>query len=169
MIAKLERRLGQASKNSSRPPSTDPPGSSSTRPAPTDKPAGHKPGGQPGHRATTRKLLASERSLTSRTTGQPSVGRSSGPSPSHRGAPGGARDDRTPASQPELPAMRNGDPCTPARVTVQRVYAEPIMLRPEQTRFRRGGARDRACRSGCHAAQQRCTRPRCAPADGVSP
>jgi transposase len=55
-VATLEARLGQTSVNSSRPPSSDPPG---TRSASEPPPRGRRPGGQPGHRGTFR-LLAPE-------------------------------------------------------------------------------------------------------------
>jgi transposase len=45
-IRELERRLGQNSRNSSRPPSSDPPW---TPPAPAQKRSGRRPGGQRGH------------------------------------------------------------------------------------------------------------------------
>jgi transposase len=56
-IEELERRLAQNSRNSSKPPSSDPPGLK--RPAkPTSK---RKPGGQPGHKGNRRELLPPER------------------------------------------------------------------------------------------------------------
>lgn len=55
-VAELERRLRQNSTNSSRPPSSDPPGTK--RP---DKPkSGRKPGGQPGHERHERPLVPPE-------------------------------------------------------------------------------------------------------------
>ncbi|MDB4951625.1 MAG: Mobile element protein [Gemmatimonadetes bacterium] len=56
-IRELEARLGQNSQNSSRPPSSDPPGVKRRK----KKPTGRKPGGQPGHRGHHRKLLEPER------------------------------------------------------------------------------------------------------------
>jgi transposase len=56
-IRGLEARLGLNSTNSSKPPSSDPPGV--TRPA--KKPTGKKRGGQRGHRGHHRSLLAPER------------------------------------------------------------------------------------------------------------
>lgn len=56
-IAKLEERLNQSSRNSHRPPSSDPPGAP---PKPKKPPTGRKRGGQPGHEGTTRELLAVE-------------------------------------------------------------------------------------------------------------
>ena len=55
-VADLEARLGQNSSNSSRPPSSDPPG---TRPLPPPRGA-RRPGGQPGHRGHFRALLPVE-------------------------------------------------------------------------------------------------------------
>src|SRR6266540_2240290 len=56
-VEALQARLGQNSTNSSRPPSTDPPG---RHPPPT--PHGtRRPGGQPGHRGHFRALLPPER------------------------------------------------------------------------------------------------------------
>jgi transposase len=55
-IGELEARLGQNSTNSSRPPSSDPPGT--TRPKRT--PRGGKRGGQKGHRGHHRSLLPEE-------------------------------------------------------------------------------------------------------------
>jgi transposase len=51
-IGELEARVDQNSKNSSRPPSTDP--SSFKRPQKPPSPGGRKPGGQPGHRGHHR-------------------------------------------------------------------------------------------------------------------
>ena len=53
-IVELESRLNQDSSNSSRPPSSDPPG---RRPYPPRKPSGRKRGGQPGHRRNDRIRL----------------------------------------------------------------------------------------------------------------
>jgi transposase len=56
-VAELEARLGQNSTNSSKPPSSDPPGTKRTvRP-----PKGRRPGGQPGHEHHERQLLPPER------------------------------------------------------------------------------------------------------------
>jgi len=52
-IAALEARLGQTSQTSSRPPSTDPPGTV----RPRRRPSGRRPGGQPGHPGHSRPLL----------------------------------------------------------------------------------------------------------------
>ncbi len=57
-IRELERRLGLNSTNSSRPPSSDPPG---LKRRPKRKPSGKKPGAQPGHEAHQRELLPPER------------------------------------------------------------------------------------------------------------
>ncbi|MCI0674016.1 MAG: IS66 family transposase [Myxococcaceae bacterium] len=56
-IAELERQLGQNSSNSSKLPSSDGPGVQ----RPPKKPTGRKPGGQPGHKGTTRVLVGPER------------------------------------------------------------------------------------------------------------
>jgi transposase len=56
-VRELEARLAQNSTNSSKPPSSDPPGV--VRPA--KKPKGKKRGGQPGHRGHHRALLPAER------------------------------------------------------------------------------------------------------------
>jgi transposase len=53
-ITQLERRLGRTSRNSSQPPSADPPGSPPRR---GKDPSGRKPGGQPGHEGKGRELL----------------------------------------------------------------------------------------------------------------
>src|SRR5215218_3507560 len=53
-IAELRERLGQNSSNSSKPPSSDPPG---YKPSPRHEPKGRKCGGQPGHQGSTRRLL----------------------------------------------------------------------------------------------------------------
>lgn len=56
-VAELEARLNQNSSNSSRPPSSDPPGTSrSAKPTTT----GRRPGGQPGHKQSKRELLPPE-------------------------------------------------------------------------------------------------------------
>jgi hypothetical protein len=52
-IAQLERRLGRGSRNSSPPPSQDPPGA----PPRGKDPSRRKPGGQPGHEGKRRPLL----------------------------------------------------------------------------------------------------------------
>jgi transposase len=57
-LAQLEARLQQNSSNSSRPPSSDP--VHRRKPAPKPPPSGRKPGGQPGHPGTTRRLLPAE-------------------------------------------------------------------------------------------------------------
>ena len=56
-IAELEARLRSTSRNSSKPPSSDPPGTLPRKSEPT----GRKPGGQPGHKGHKRELLPSER------------------------------------------------------------------------------------------------------------
>ncbi len=53
-LAKVEARLGMNSRNSSKPPSSDPPNVAAR---PKRKPSGRKRGGQPGHKGTTRRLL----------------------------------------------------------------------------------------------------------------
>jgi transposase len=53
-IVELERRLGRNSRNSSQPPSQDPPGTSPRR---GKGRSGRKPGGQPGHEGHGRPLL----------------------------------------------------------------------------------------------------------------
>jgi transposase len=53
-IAQLERRVGRSSRNSSRPPSQDPPGAAPKRGK--DR-SGRKPGAQPGHEGKGRGLL----------------------------------------------------------------------------------------------------------------
>jgi transposase len=53
-VAELERRLNRSSRNSSLPPSQDPP-SAPLRPG--GKPSGRKRGGQPGHEGRFRRLL----------------------------------------------------------------------------------------------------------------
>lgn len=53
-VSELEERLGQNSKNTSKPPSSDPP----WRPPPPPKTrSGRKPGGQPGHKGHQRELV----------------------------------------------------------------------------------------------------------------
>ena len=55
-VAELHRQLGQNSRNSSKPPSSDSP---FTKPAPKSlrRRSGRKPGGQPGHRGSTLALV----------------------------------------------------------------------------------------------------------------
>jgi len=55
-LAKVEARLGQNSRNSSRPPSMDRPGKMASK-MPQRLRTGRKPGGQPGHRGHHRLLL----------------------------------------------------------------------------------------------------------------
>lgn len=57
-IDELERRLHQSSRNSSLPPSSDPP---RLKLPPKQKPSGRKPGGQPGHEGSSRALLPPEK------------------------------------------------------------------------------------------------------------
>ncbi|MGB8647798.1 MAG: IS66 family transposase [Anaerolineae bacterium] len=54
-VADLEERLGQNSRNSSKPPSSDPP---NTPPHPTHTPSGRHRGAQPGHLGHQRRLKA---------------------------------------------------------------------------------------------------------------
>jgi transposase len=56
-VAELERRLGRSSRNSSLPPSQDPP---SAPPRPRRPGSGRTPGGQPGHEGKHRRLLPPE-------------------------------------------------------------------------------------------------------------
>jgi transposase len=53
-LAELEERLGQNSRNTSKPPSSDPP---SLAPPPPKTGSGRKPGGQPGHQGHQRELV----------------------------------------------------------------------------------------------------------------
>ena len=53
-VADLKARLGQTSQNSSKPPSSDPPGTA----RPPKESSGRKPGGQPGHPGAGRALAA---------------------------------------------------------------------------------------------------------------
>lgn len=55
-VSELEARLSQNSTNSSKPPSSDPPGVTRKSSAAT----GRKPGGQPGHKHHKRELIPSE-------------------------------------------------------------------------------------------------------------
>src|SRR5215211_2426099 len=55
-VVELTARLGQSSRNSSRPPSSDPPGTARPKPAPGRR----RPGGQPGHPGRFRPLLPPE-------------------------------------------------------------------------------------------------------------
>jgi transposase len=57
-VEELARRLGRNSRNSSQPPSADPPHAVSKRPR--REPSGRQPGGQPGHEGQTRVLLPVE-------------------------------------------------------------------------------------------------------------
>src|SRR5438876_3573731 len=57
-VAELERRLNRSSRNSSLPPSQDPPSAS---PRPGGKGSGRGRGGQPGHEGRHRRLLPPER------------------------------------------------------------------------------------------------------------
>ena len=56
-VAALEERLGKTSQNSSKPPSSDPPG---TPPRTSREPSGRNRGGQPGHKGTIRTLIPTE-------------------------------------------------------------------------------------------------------------
>ena len=57
-VAELEQRLNRSSRNSSLPPSADPP---SAPPRPRQAASGRERGGQPGHKGTSRLLLTLER------------------------------------------------------------------------------------------------------------
>jgi transposase len=56
-LAELVQRLGRNSRNSSQPPSADPP---QTTQQPRRDPSGRRPGGQPGHEGQTRALVPVE-------------------------------------------------------------------------------------------------------------
>ena len=56
-LAQLEARLNQTSRNSSKPPSSDPPQANRER---RKNPTGRKSGGQPGHEGHGRKLKPGE-------------------------------------------------------------------------------------------------------------
>jgi len=56
-IAELEEKLGESSRNSSKPPSSDAPSVTRTPKTPT----GRKPGGQPGHKRHQRELFAPDK------------------------------------------------------------------------------------------------------------
>lgn len=58
-LREVEARLGQNSKNSSRPPSSDPPGVARAK----KEPSGRKRGGQLGHKGHHRMLLPAERAV----------------------------------------------------------------------------------------------------------
>jgi transposase len=57
-VADLERQLNRTSRNSSLPPSQDPP---SAPPRPQKPQSGRSPGGQPGHEGKNRRLFPLER------------------------------------------------------------------------------------------------------------
>jgi transposase len=57
-VADLERQLNRTSRNSSLPPSLDPP---SSPPRPQKPQSGRRPGGQPGHEGKNRSLFPLER------------------------------------------------------------------------------------------------------------
>ncbi|MGH3996651.1 MAG: DUF6444 domain-containing protein, partial [Pseudonocardiaceae bacterium] len=57
-VGELEQRLNRSSRNSSLPPSQDPP---STPPRPRQPDSGRRRGGQPGHEGKNRPLLPLER------------------------------------------------------------------------------------------------------------
>jgi transposase len=56
-VGELERRLARSSRNSSLPPSQDPP---SAPPRPGTPASGRRRGGQPGHEGRSRRLLPRE-------------------------------------------------------------------------------------------------------------
>ncbi len=56
-IEELQARIGRRSRNSSRPPSSDPPWE---KRSPRKKSSGRKPGGQPGHKGKTRPLIPTD-------------------------------------------------------------------------------------------------------------
>ena len=58
LVAELQARLNESSRNSSKPPSSDPPAERGKRPG--QPPTGRKPGGQPGHRGKTRESFPAE-------------------------------------------------------------------------------------------------------------
>jgi transposase len=58
-VDELERKLGENSSNSNKPPSSDSPQDRATRDRPA--PTGRRPGGQPGHKGKRREMLPPER------------------------------------------------------------------------------------------------------------
>jgi transposase len=56
-VEKLERELGRSSRNSSLPPSSDPPAVKRHKPARPEGPSGRSQGAQPGHEGKGRGLL----------------------------------------------------------------------------------------------------------------
>jgi len=57
-VQSLRAQINQNSRNSSKPPSSDPPSGASPSPEPS---TGRKPGGQPGHEGQTHKLVPTEK------------------------------------------------------------------------------------------------------------
>ncbi len=90
-IAELKRSLNRNSRNSSTPPSQDPPGAPERK---RPDPSGRGQGAQPGHRGKGRKLLPSRRS-----TGWWSTGRSA--------AAAGTASTKATRRQASLPATRS--------------------------------------------------------------
>ena len=68
-LARVEERLNQTSRNSSKPPSSDPP----TLTRPVRSPSGRKTGGQPGHPGHGRELKPVERLQGERGVAHPGV------------------------------------------------------------------------------------------------
>jgi transposase len=96
-ISVLEARLAQNSSNSSKPPSSDPPGA--VRRA--VKPTGRKPGGQPGHEGHKRELLPLEQVDRVVTLAPGTCGRCQGPVVEKLDAPPPVRHQVT-----ELPPVK---------------------------------------------------------------
>ena len=144
--AELERRLKRSSRNSSLPPSQDPP---SAAPRPRQPGSGRKRGGQPGHEGRHRRLLAPEQvdevvehwpercRSCAHVFAEAGAGRGRGAMAApDRGAPidCGQRDQASAAPRPQPPVRRPDERQASRRCAT-------VIVRPEVA----GCGRDRRC------------------------
>lgn len=96
-VAELEARLGQSSRNSSKPPSSDGPDKERR----TQQPSGRKPGGQPGHKGHSRELVPPEAVTEHKTVVPDACDACQGPVSSRAGGPPPVREQ-----QVDIPPMK---------------------------------------------------------------
>lgn len=96
-VAELQSKLGQSSKNSSKPPSSDGPAKEQRK----QTPSGRKPGGQPGHKGNTRDLVPPEKVDETKLVVPDACGDCCGAVVEHAEAPAAVREQ-----QIDIPAIK---------------------------------------------------------------